>query len=493
MDSSSSVNVQPYNKNILVKPVIREEDINITVSANHASNNLNYNSSNIQYHALEASTGKHKLTMDSGEDYDDEEEDTTITDELTDEALSNSRPAGSGPFQTYQQQTARSRVLDRVQQLQQNSSSANDTTTTSDDLFNPPLKPSTINKEFIQARIVKKALPENDETRKQAYNDDFNSTLNSDMGDESNLLANKANASRGNMESKPNQNTSINLHNSLFGPRSDQYSRLMSNTSQNSSSNNNNNSSILSKSTTNMTNITPMASDLNLHTSNGAGNRSTQQFDVSNDTKTLSHSSSDYENISTTALNEILKNSGYTLTGSNPPVSNNTNVSSFRPTSFGFQPSPQLLSQYKQVDENKMSSFQSNKPRLAQPNVMNMTVTDTDDAESMQSCQLITSATLLANRDIIKEARRIENKRPLAPPSMPPPPMPTSGYTRAVFSSQRGLSDNPQMLVDEATQTAKNANLASPQIANASNAGADQQQQPRVAESTKPPPMETTI
>ena len=60
-------------------------------------------------------------------------------------------------------------------------------------------------------------------------------------------------------------------------------------------------------------------------------------------------------------------------------------------------------------------------------NQQNQRYYDTD-SESGMSCQLITSSNLLLNRDIVKDAKQISNKD--APPNSNFPPQLTSQYTR---------------------------------------------------------------
>lgn len=130
--------------------------------------------------------------------------------------------------------------------------------------------------------------------------------------------------------------------------------------------------SLLSNATTNMTNVTPLGGhDLSLLGGSGK----------------LQYSSSDYENLSNTALNDILENYPNQSRSRAPLVADRAGggvaASSRRP----LPPPP---------------------PSRPPPPIYTApSEAASEDQESMVSCQLITSASLLVNRDLVKEARHV--------------------------------------------------------------------------------------
>jgi hypothetical protein len=545
-----------YDSQAIKKQPIREEELDSGNIALAATTNMNTLSSNIQYHVLDPNRGG-----DSGEDYDDEED--TITDELTDDTTTNHKSQNSN----------RSNGTHRPQQkLQQHS--PNDSCNFSD-TNNNLNETSMINKQFIQARIVKTALAAGDSAtnlnmsqaapavpinppppHNHRYNQNnsefnqnfFNSTLNSDNGgaDDSITISSKVNMSiaNNNKNSIGNNNRLMNQQqqqNVSAGYSRDMYNRLMNMNSNTSSfaagggntpvntSQTQQNSSILSKSTTNMTNITPLASELNLNQNYNSFN----EEGCSNNTSSgggggimsgEEKSASDYENISTTALNDILKNYNSkqhhvsnnapqqqqfqptnTSTFSSARAQSNQNASPTSPSRFRapppvptslFECQPATTTQISNVKAmiSKLSQVQG-KPSSAHGNNTTTEYTDTDDAESMLSCQLITSASLLANRDVVKEAKRVvdtSKKRQMLPPPMPPPPMPKPTKIGAAPNIL-----NPRSFIQ-------------PQKQSGGNGFQQQQQQQQFSQRinidtntdvvvetcvdvTKPPPMETMI
>ncbi|CAF0869334.1 unnamed protein product [Brachionus calyciflorus] len=99
----------------------------------------------------------------------------------------------------------------------------------------------------------------------------------------------------------------------------------------------------------------------------------------------FSPKSSDYENLSNSAINDILNNHPQ-----KPSLIKRTNAPIISPRLPNLPPPapknfpPQLLPQFKQINPS-----------------------DTDDTDSMMSAQLISSAALLLNRENIKEAKRV--------------------------------------------------------------------------------------
>jgi hypothetical protein len=507
-----------YDSQTIRKHPIREEELdsgNITLAAT----NMNTLSSNIQYHVLDPNRG------DSGEDYDDEED--TITDELTDDTNHKSNSNRSNGTH---------RPLQKLQQQSPNDSC---------NLSDTNVETSMINKQFIQARIVKTALPGDLSVNHpsgtvqapavplnpppsnihQRYNQNsefnqnfFNSTLNSDNGaDDSITISSKVNMSISNNNSKNNVNTNRQFNQNMqsnLGFNRDMYNRFASNTSTFAAgsntpintSQNQQNSSILSKSTTNMTNITPLASDLNLNQQSFNESNNTSSGALMSEEKTTS----DYENISTSALNDIMRNFNSKQQQQNNASTfsrqnNNTNPIVTSPSRFRAPPPPPgnpfqpagtsnvkaMISKLGQAQAKPSSSHGNTSLGGAAE------YTDTDDAESMMSCQLITSASLLANRDVVKEAKRVvdtASKRQMLPPPMPPPPMPKPKSHAPNILNPRSFMQP----IDESTQTITSRNQTM-------NTGQNQFSQrinidtstdvvvETCVDVTKPPPMETMI
>jgi hypothetical protein len=622
LDSNSTSNVQTVGNNQrggittdihTIKRPIREEEFlshqqqhhHHTTGNHHINSNMllpnmasmNTLSSNIQYHVLDP--GRGGIGGGGGgdiscEEYDDEED--TITDELTDDTNQNTNTNNNN--NSSRSHTGKSNASGRNQhhyqhqKLQQHS--PNDSCNFSDTspshqnhrLVDTSVA-SMINKQFIQARIVKTlpdsanqqqppAVPTNpppstsmfNKIAAASYDHTFNSTLNSsdnnnnnNGGDTSIFLSNKVSnvsTTAPNNNARQQQSANMQMMNglgSMYGR--DNYTRLMTSGNNNTSTfggggqqtagghaavntSQNQNSSILSKSTTNMTNITPLASDLNLnqHSFNHEDNSANTSGGLMSEEKT-----SDYENISTTALNDILKNysnnnssrqpfSGTTTFQPRQQQQQNlipTSPSRFRPPPPTPPQPPSGLFQPVNVQSNVkslISKLSSGGQRTQQASVVRPVhgpqaeYTDTDDAESMLSCQLITSASLLANRDVVKEARRVvepNGKRQMLPPPMPPPPMPkpsgnkSNGRTAPNILNPRSFiyaHAQSQVVIDEATQTCQAQNQQ--QVTLFAHQPQQQQQQQFSQRSNisvdsngllantsidvaKPPPMETTI
>ena len=124
--------------------------------------------------------------------------------------------------------------------------------------------------------------------------------------------------------------------------------------------------SILSKSSLNMTNVTPL---------NGSLINNSQ---ITKPSHTIPSSSSEYENLSNNTLNDILTNYP-----NHVPKSGNNLLQYAKPRLAPQQP-----------------------PNLPPPPVpLNKQQNTTDDSDSVMSCQLISSSNLLLNRDTLKDAK----------------------------------------------------------------------------------------
>jgi hypothetical protein len=106
------------------------------------------------------------------------------------------------------------------------------------------------------------------------------------------------------------------------------------------------------------------------------------------------------------------------------------------------------------------------------------------------SCQLITSASLLANRDQVKEAKKIvvnnnNMRRSFKPPSIPPPAPPKSTGPPAILNPRNYQvpSQNRSIIVDQTTQT-QTTKIIEEEIIEINQQDRDL---------AKPPPMETMI
>lgn len=214
-----------------------------------------------------------------------------------------------------------------------------------------------------------------------------------------------------------------------------------------------NNDSILSKSTTNITNISSLT------------NQSIQ-------TPVNVPTTSDYENLSNLVLDDITPNKFFstpvTATRRNIYMTNSNNllqVASPPSTANRAAPVPPPT-RPPAIPASIQNGFKLN-PK-------NDTLNADDDAESVMSCQLITSASLLLNRESVREAQQIkqEDKKPLRQQQqqqqqLPPPPF------------------NPRHFVNsQATQTAL------PNLQRTPHAPIMKQTE---TDPLKPPPMETTI
>jgi hypothetical protein len=412
-----------------------------------------------------------------GEEEIDEEDDTeedTTTDDLTDDTAITKRQ--SNRFNIKEHSPG-------------DSSNKTTLTTYTENNFGDELN----NKQFIQARLVKTSIdgpsptkqstpnlnivtknnqrPINPHTFKSSYDQLMNTTLTTDTEDDPDgnsrrLLTNKVNNSHIIVPTTKRKVTNSSFFPQTFNP-----------TELDRSQNNNNNSnistftngSILSKSTLNMTNVTPLNASL------------TNSSQIINHTQQPSaqFSSSEYENLSNNTLNDILTNyPNHTVSNSNkqtaksvnnllqfvkpqssttthqppnlppPPVpqikigilSNNQNqntddsdsvMSSVLITSSNLLLNRNIVRDAKNINTNLPAKF-TPKSALKQPgfisnNQQNHRYYDTD-SESGMSCQLITSSNLLLNRDIVKDAKQISNKDATSNSNLPQ--QLTSQYTR---------------------------------------------------------------
>ncbi len=235
-----------------------------------------------------------------------------------------------------------------------------------------------------------------------------------------------------------------------------------------------------------------------------------------------SRSTSDYENLSNGELNEIMTSSTYNA--NQPAQRRNIFVDKdgnnlMHRVSLNPAPAPvpppapppiQLLTQFKRLEHQQI-----NRPLLppsvtqlvANQPVVSSSETDGTDVESVMSCQLITSASLLLNRGPqfqVREARRVfDNNIAQAPQVLAPnhnnPP--AARRQMQPFNSSIGPNrnmpplnprhfltnqTNPQLVThnDEYTQTIGSATLTAQAVNNVPNNQED---------ASKPPPMETAI
>lgn len=360
-------------------------------------------SSSIQYHMLDPSSANnvtlnkssiHKYQSESPEAVDSQIEDQTNTTNTSesDEATMTSMSSGRrGRFQ---------RHVDGTPSQRDSGVGVSE----------------ALEKQFIQARLIKtsaadspkQSTPNIDPSRRvknfvpftTSYDRLMNTTANTDTDDDQDanskrLLTNKVETSR--IDQRRPAPSSFKP--APFEPPPINRNELQS-------------GSMLSNAT-NMTNVTPLANVSLTNTPVVPG---------------IQYSSSDYENLSNSALNEILDNYPKSRV---PIVADRKKPPTTRPPAPPTRPPP----------------IYNHPPSL-----------NDDDDESLISCQLITSASLLMNRDLVKEARHVTHQ----PKSGPLPP------------SQRTF-----VPVDN-SQARKSAQDAVVQVQ------AD-------LDGTKPPPMETAI
>lgn len=360
----------------------------------------------IQYHVLDTGS-TNKSSIKYGELENDDDLTTTTTEELVDDQTKSEKNRfklkGHSP-----------------------GDSSNKTILTTDDL---------VEKEFIQAKLIKTNISPI-ETKLNSFVPSYDQLMNTTMttdteddfqdGNSRRLLTSKVNTSTmKKLEPKP-----VLKLNPYFET-----------------------GSIASKSTSNMTNVSPMPTNTEIKLATN-----------------LAHSS-DYENLSNSAINDILTSYPDTTPRKtrNVYTSNNSNLLQVaamprsKPRSPAAPP-PQLPSQFKHL----------NSPRIISE--------ETDDNESMMSCQLITSASLLLNRENVREAKKITENVSQEKFLVPPMRNGNSSGRVPIFSPRQGNNNINQYDVLNPSVSVVNKS----QDANVQFTQTD-------SDATKPPPMETAI
>ena len=226
------------------------------------------------------------------------------------------------------------------------------------------------------------------------------------------------------------------------------------------------NDSILSKSTTNITNISSLTNQ-------------SQNYPT--------HNTSDYENLSNLVIDDIAPNKFFstpvTTTKRNVYTTNSNNLLQMVPKPPPTRPPA--------IPTNVLTSSNTPPPTTTTQNLSFKLNPNEEDSDSVMSCQLITSASLLINRDSVREA-----KRELKPPE---------SSTTATTANKPILPFlNPRHFVN--TQSTQTLNQPKQQIAkqtinNNNNTNTQQLKKIEISsnkvtapiDSLKPPPMETTI
>jgi hypothetical protein len=291
------------------------------------------------------------------------------------------------------------------------------------------------NKQFIQARLIKtniddgnlhrsspsptkqstpnlNIIPKNNQRQinphsfKSSYDQLMNTTLTTDTDDDPDansrrLLTNKVNSSQIIAPTSKRKATNNSFIPQSFNPIEIERSQNNSNISTFT------NGSILSKSTLNMTNITPLNGSL----ANSSQIINQPQLQQQQQQPNAQFSSSEYENLSNNTLNDILTN-----------YPNHSTANSSKQTTK----STNNLLQIAKPRSNNHSSNNSNiintaqqPPNLPPPPVPQLKANNfnynqqlnTDDSDSVASCQLITSSTLLSNRNIVKNAQNVNTNK----------------------------------------------------------------------------------
>lgn len=365
----------------------------------------NRQNQSIQYHMLDPSNNTNKSSInkytlpDSVDSPLDDQTNTTNTSE-SDEATSSSATTHLPRYQRHHRTD--------VSPSQRDSGVA--------------VSESTLEKQFIQARLIKSsALPKQstpnlDPTNRRganfsSYDKLMNTTLTTDTDDDQDanskrLLTHKT------INSRAAGHQPSSFKPMIYEPGPTTRSDLQS-------------GSMLSNAT-NMTSVTPLA---NVSLQNVPGPIGIQ------------YSSSDYENLSNTAINNILDNY--------PPKSRVPVVADRKkppPPVAYTQPRPPAP------------------PPSRPPPIYSQGQHREDDDESLVSCQLITSASLLMNRDLVKEARHVTAQAKNAPIQ---PSNPRSGGVNVGEAAGVGSMRKPGQDAVVQVQTDVDA--------------------------TKPPPMETAI
>ena len=505
-------------------------------SSSGDENEINVKNQTNQYHIYDPNNTNKSNKYYSQND-EDEDEDTT-TDELTDDTAV----------------TKQNRNRFTIKEHSPGDSSNRTTETFTENFVN-----ELNSKQFIQARLVKSYdMPDiqppakqstpnfahNPMAYKTSYDQLMNTTMTTDTEDDVNdansrrLLTNKVNTS--NIIEPATKRKMMQLQ-----PQAT--STFKKNYNINNEQDNNNTStftsgSILSKSTMNMTNVTPLnnsiatnlnGSDLNLVRTAGANSQS--------HTKQITASSSEYENLSNNAINDILNNY-QTQQVPVVPVQQRTNqigmnrnllkVAEPRSTPPNippppvpppqqpkrqFQPPPQiaqrmnndtddtdssmscqlitsanLLLNREQVRGANIQNVQSRPPvpapglpsALSQfkkiPHPADRTIintTDTDDTDSVMSCQLISSASLLLNRDTVKEAKNVENNPQV--------------LNRKQFP---GVNTKPRQFIPNQIKTINESSTQTqPAVTQQKSVDPNVQYNQESQDVSKPPPLETAI
>lgn len=419
------------------------DDENRTMTSRPQHNAGTNVSSSIQYHMLDANNANnnsnnkssHKYTSPADEAGDSQLDDQTNTTNTSESDDVTTMTSTSGRIHQQSGRFQRNPRSD-VSPSQRDSGVA--------------VSESTLEKQFIQARLIKtsnaspkQSTPNLDPNRRAAggggknfvpfassYDKLMNTTLTTDTDDDQDanskrLLTHKVNTSSSfDPRRLQQQQSSSSFKPVIYEPSPQVRNDLQS-------------GSMLSNATTNMTSVTPLA---NVSLLNAPGPSS-----VGGGGGGIPYSSSDYENLSNTALNDILDN----YPRSRAPIVADRK----RPPPTAAPPPPRPFMPAPPAPPPSRPP-----PIYAQSN-------NDDDEESLVSCQLITSASLLMNRDLVKEARHITAQPKNT--SVLPNPRSMSGISAASGTGEANSIRKPAQDAVVQVQTDVDA--------------------------TKPPPMETAI
>ncbi len=224
------------------------------------------------------------------------------------------------------------------------------------------------------------------------------------------------------------------------------------------------NDSILSKSTTNITNISSLTNQ-------------SQNYPM--------HNTSDYENLSNLVIDDIAPNKFFstpvTTTKRNVYTTNSNNLLQMVPKPPPTRPPA--------IPTNVLTS--NNPPTAnATQNLSFKLNPNEEDSDSVMSCQLITSASLLINRDSVREAKReLKQPEPSLNTNTNKPILPFLN-PRHFVNTQSTQTLNQQQQIAKQTITTTNNNTNTQQLKKIEIAS---NKVTAPIDSLKPPPMETTI
>lgn len=362
-----------------------------------------------------------KQSTSSGVNFYGENEDETSRTTTTPTAVAKHNGTGSSSIQYHMLDTGsvsmnKSAVmqqrLERVDsplddQTNSTNTSESDETTTNTPRFdsrlhhhNQSMTPSqrdsgvgvseaTLEKQFIQARLIKQPSPKQSTPNTgrpkhfvpftSSYDKLMNTTLTTDTDDDQDANSKRLLTSKV-VTSRPQPQPPSTFAASSFKPSYEPTPQLQS-------------GSMLSNATTNMTSVTPLGNVSLLNAPGVTG---------------IQYSSSDYENLSNSALNEILDN----YPKSRAPI-----VADRRKPPNSQPPPPAPPPQSRPLPPSRPPPIYNQQQQQHHD----------DDEESLVSCQLITSASLLMNRDLVKEARHITAQ----PKNVPIAPNPRSLSTKS--------------------------------------------------------------